>query len=623
MKIRSYVLNGLMLLLVLARGVNGYSGPDSSWFEAARTGETDRLLSLISSGADPNALDADGRTALILAAMHGKVETVKLLMTKGANVNVRDSKGETAASYAKKIGYTNVVAILAARDAGALTEDLVGAVGKGSTSQEVEALCRQGANANMQTADGFTVLMKACANPRNDVNVINVLLANGADVNARSKPNYELLPSGAPEGLTALMLAAEKDDAAVLEALIKRGANVNAASNIGSTALMRAILYDNLPAVKLLLDNGASPNITLRPISGFLRSGFISPLRLAMREAPEDPSLIDNIDQTDPAFALAFGRGRIVNWQKMLKQDEPWPGFRAKIEAGIAPYKKIYKKAMDDTPLITAKADDAVIRLLEGKGAVKDPELLNSDLQKAVSDGDAEMVAALLEKGGNPNLGDSEVALLSGPVSKGRRNIPVARVLLEKGADPDARSIETVGTVLFDAVMVGDLEMTKLLLEHHANPNFDTRWGTPLYVAVTKGMREIADLLQQFGASSPTKAEVATLLAQAEINGSREKQAKEALLRRLTPEGLRASKRQEWRQLIRAAYQLPVGVLPQMVKTSDWFRIAGQPDRSETVGDRIYWYYRCSDGVMQMVISRQHVETMGVIVTEELNDRGE
>ena len=76
--------------------------------------------------------------------------------------------------------------------------------------------------------------------------VLARLLAEGADVNARSGG-----------GETALMLAAARGRLDVIGFLIERGADVNAATDAGNTALMLAAARGQVDAVKTLLDRGA------------------------------------------------------------------------------------------------------------------------------------------------------------------------------------------------------------------------------------------------------------------------------------------------------------------------------------------------------------------------------
>jgi ankyrin repeat protein len=55
---------------------------------------------LIAHGANVNAADANGRTAIMLAAMQGWVEVVRELLDANANINARDHEGRLAIDYA-------------------------------------------------------------------------------------------------------------------------------------------------------------------------------------------------------------------------------------------------------------------------------------------------------------------------------------------------------------------------------------------------------------------------------------------------------------------------------------------------------------------------------------------
>ncbi len=65
--------------------------------EAARFEMTKLLLE---KGANVNARDDDGLTALHLASGDGCLRIARLLLEKGANANARDNEGNTALYYA-------------------------------------------------------------------------------------------------------------------------------------------------------------------------------------------------------------------------------------------------------------------------------------------------------------------------------------------------------------------------------------------------------------------------------------------------------------------------------------------------------------------------------------------
>ena len=79
------------------------------------------MLVLLAAGADVNALDAEGVSALMAASAFGHRELVELLLAAGADVNLKDSAGRSALSRALLGGHTVVADALKA--AGAVADD--------------------------------------------------------------------------------------------------------------------------------------------------------------------------------------------------------------------------------------------------------------------------------------------------------------------------------------------------------------------------------------------------------------------------------------------------------------------------------------------------------------------
>ena len=110
----------------------------------------------------------------------------------------------------------------------------------------VRTLIDAGADINAKSKYGDTALTAAtyfCHPP-----ITEFLLDHGADVNVQ---NYAY-------GSTPLMLANECNDISIVEALIKRGATINARNKKGQTTLITASIKGNTQIVHALLDAGAN-----------------------------------------------------------------------------------------------------------------------------------------------------------------------------------------------------------------------------------------------------------------------------------------------------------------------------------------------------------------------------
>lgn len=124
-------------------------------------------------------------------------------------------------------------------------EDLRRAAMKGDTDR-VKAQLSRGANVNHRYG-GWTILMFVARAGHTEVG--NILLENGADPNAKS-----------PDGTSALTIAAEYGHADIIKLLLAKGADVNLRNNHGNTALMYGAEYGHPQVVKVLIAAGADLN---------------------------------------------------------------------------------------------------------------------------------------------------------------------------------------------------------------------------------------------------------------------------------------------------------------------------------------------------------------------------
>src|SRR5690625_1264841 len=83
----------------------------------ARAGETAGLAEAYERGYPLDIRDADGNTALMLAAYNGRVETLKMLIERGADVEIRNSRDQSPIAGALFRGEEAVARIVRAAGA--------------------------------------------------------------------------------------------------------------------------------------------------------------------------------------------------------------------------------------------------------------------------------------------------------------------------------------------------------------------------------------------------------------------------------------------------------------------------------------------------------------------------
>ena len=118
---------------------------------------------------------------------------------------------------------------------------------KGNSAEVVKVLIAKGADVNAKNEYGETPLHWAAE--ANAAEIAKMLIAKGAEVNAKSK-----------RGSTPLHFAASENAAEVAKVLIAKGAEVNARINSGSTPLHFAAWENAAEVVKVLIAKGAEVN---------------------------------------------------------------------------------------------------------------------------------------------------------------------------------------------------------------------------------------------------------------------------------------------------------------------------------------------------------------------------
>jgi ankyrin repeat protein len=375
---------------------------------------------------------------------------------------------------------------------------LIEAVKRGDRSAALE-LVAQRVDVAATEADGTTALHWAVRLAERAL--IAALLEAGADPNAANR-----------YGMTPQHLAAINGDADSLRALLEAGADANAVLPEGETVLHTAARTGSPDAVLVLLEFGADPHAREKWYGETALTWAV-----AENHAEAARVLIEHgADPNVRSAAQTWERRRLG--QTLLSLGEWTPLFYAARENAI----------------------DAARVLLEGAADIDatDPDGATA-LVIAIINAYNEFAAFLIDAGADPNIVDENgmgalyaaVDMHRLAVGHGRPNprqiglldsADVVRLLLENGADPNARLSKPImqrqhtfgdftlgegATPLLRAAKSGDIEVVRLLLEAGADPSHTMPNGaTALMYAAGLGWRNGSPLAPSYDQGSDREA---------------------------------------------------------------------------------------------------------------------
>ena len=294
----------------------------------------------------------------------------------------------------------------------------------------LRALLKAGASVAVDQ-DGESIL--AVAAHEGHAAVVDALIAAGADVNAKNK-----------DGLSPLMMAAGSNRVGAVRALVSKGAEVNATNNDGATALIAAAYGGYAQSTEALLASGAKTDVRDRAGRTALMASALggnAAVTSLLIEHKADPLVEDENDMNALVYAASTGHDEVV---AVLRKAGVTRGADLALAFAVRGCR---------VPLATS--------LLAG-GASLDADL-NGDhlLILAVGSNCPEAIEMLLAKGMNIDKPNDEgmTALMR---AAGEGYAELVELLLAKGADMEVQNNKNQSAWLF-AAMANHPDIVELL----------------------------------------------------------------------------------------------------------------------------------------------------------------
>jgi ankyrin repeat protein len=489
-------------------------------------GRTDAVMTLLTNGADPRVVDAEGRSALHGAALSADPAVAALLIDAGAPLDAIDRAGWSPLGVACANGNWSLARFLLERGARAEPEGgqpvLLAACSGEDQTDGVRLLLKHKARVEARGRLNRSALHVACL--AGNASIAAALLDAGADVNARDE-----------HGVTPLLEAARAGSRDVLGVLAPRQPDCGASDASGRNALAIACQSSRCDSdlVAQLLAMGVDPQQACgdgrRPIDYAIAAGRWSlvarldpayPLPACVADSPDE--LADVPPLARLRVALEARRHDHIRELLPLLSDaaneiaDLVVDLAARIDAkALRLLLPACEQVVDATGdglafRLLARGPDAcgTLRVLLERGAAVSGRggLARYLAHRSDGDGSGEAMAIELIARGADAFGadtDSAQPLL---LAVRRDWAQAVAALLAVGVDPELRDARGQ-TPLLCACALGQEAMVRLLVAHGAQPATRAPDGqTALGLALSSGRRELSRWLDWPGWPLPRRA---------------------------------------------------------------------------------------------------------------------
>jgi ankyrin repeat protein len=431
----------------------------------------DIVKNLIAHDADVNLVNIEKNSALITALTFGQTDIAKLLIESNANVELENKDEVTALSIAKAKGYKEISKMLVeAQNITQLkrgdTEDLFLSSVKNKISEamlyhdntKVENLLK-----DIDAAQyGQSLLRHALFS--NNIEVVDILVKNGVDINAVCYFN----------DYTVLMEAVIEGNEAFVNKLINCNADIERVNVKGNSALMLAVLHDRLDIANSLIAHNANIDLVNSNSKSVLMLAItynFPDIAKSLIEHGADINLVDS--QKNSALMLALSYNQLDTAKLLIEHNA-----NIKLE-------NTYK----ETPLIiaTKKDFDEIIKILVDTGKTTRLDRANALLaQKTTTDN---IILSQI----NP-LPQNDTALMI--AIKTHANLEYVKFCIEQGTDTIDAQDQDGNTALMIALQSNRKDVAELLIEQGADIKIiNKKNNKALNIALEKGYYDILNYL--------------------------------------------------------------------------------------------------------------------------------